>query len=231
VSLEDSHAAAETSAAERMSGEGDEALGQFLIALRARGFRSQRLMEAVERAPRGEFVRPAHVGFAYQDISLPLPFGQETGRPFAIIAAVVALELEPHHTVLEVGTGSGWQTALVAGQVKAVASVERWRALADAADRRLARLGFVNAVVAHDDGRTGLSAAAPFDRIIINAAVTSVPEALVAQLKEAGIVVAPVSGPEGVTLTRFRVSRGRLQAEPVGPTIAAPLASGVANGG
>jgi protein-L-isoaspartate(D-aspartate) O-methyltransferase len=221
---------ADVSAAERIAGEGDEALGQFLITLRARGFRAQRLMEAIERAPRTEFVRSEHVGFAYHDMSLPLPFGQETGRPLAIVGAVAALELEPHHAVLEVGTGSGWQTALITGLAKAVASVERWRALADAADQRLQRLGFANAVVAHGDGHDGLSAAAPFDRVIINGVVTGVPQQLAGQLREAGVVIAPVAGSDGVILTRFRHARGRFSAEGLSPVAGLKLASGIADG-
>ncbi len=164
-----------SSAAEELRGEGDEALGQFLISLRARGNRSQRLLEAVERAPRADFLPPEHVGFAYRDMSLPLPCGQETGRPLAVVAAVAALEIEPDHDVLEIGAGSGWQTALIAGLCRAVASVERWRLLAEAADRRLQRLGFDNAVVAHGDGTDGLPDAAPFDRIIVNAAAVEQP--------------------------------------------------------
>jgi protein-L-isoaspartate(D-aspartate) O-methyltransferase len=219
-----------SSAAEELRGEGDEALGQFLISLRARGNRSQRLLEAVERTPRADFLPPEHVGFAYRDMALPLPCGEETGRPLAIAAALAALDIEPDHDVLEIGTGSGWQTALIAGLARAVASVERWRALADAADGRLQRLGFDNAVVAHGDGREGLAAAAPFDRIILNAATPAPPEALVRQLRDAGVMVAPVLGPEGAALMRYRRSRGRLLAERLGPTDACELRSGIADG-
>lgn len=230
MSLEDNAAVADTPASLRMVGEGDEALGQFLIALRARGFRAPLLMEAIERAPRAAFVRPEHVGFAYQDISLPLPFGQETGRPLAIATAVAALELEPHHTVLEVGTGSGWQTALLAGLSRAVASIERWRVLADAADQRLNRLGIGNAVVAHGDGVEGLCAAAPFDRIILNAAVPFLPKVLAGQLKDTGVIVAPVVGPDGTILSRFRPSQGDFQIEGLGPVAASPMVPGLADG-
>lgn len=217
-------------AAERLAGEGDEALGQFLIALRARGHRTPRLLEAIERAPRADFVKPEHVGFAYQDMSLPLPFGQETGRPLAIVAAVAALELEAHHAVLEIGTGSGWQTALLAGLARAVASVERWRPLAESAERRLGKLGVANAVVLHGDGRDGLAEAAPFDRIILNAAVETVPEALARQVREAGVILAPITSAEGTMLTRFRRSGERLEAEPLHPAEAAPLANGAIGG-
>jgi protein-L-isoaspartate(D-aspartate) O-methyltransferase len=219
-----------SSAAEELRSEGDEALGQFLIALRARGNRSQRLLEAVERAPRADFLPPEHVGFAYRDMSLPLPCGQETGRPLAVVAAVAALEIEPDHDVLEIGAGSGWQTALIAGLCRAVASVERWRLLAEAADRRLQRLGFDNAVVAHGDGTDGLPDAAPFDRIIVNAAAADQLEALVRQLRDGGLMLAPVLGPDGAALMRYRRAGRRLLAENLGPTDAPRLASGLADG-
>jgi protein-L-isoaspartate(D-aspartate) O-methyltransferase len=163
-------------------------------------------------------------------MSLPLPFGQETGRPLSIVGAVAALDLEPHHAVLEVGTGSGWQTALIAGLSKAVASIERWRVLADAADRRLQRLNFDNVVVAHGDGRDGLSAGAPFDRIIINASIAVIPDALAKQVRDAGVIVAPIIRDGVVMLTRMRRSRGRFQTEELGPATAQALASGVADG-
>ncbi len=216
-------------AVERLLGaqDGDQALGAFIIALRTRGYRNSRLLEAVERAPRAEFVAAEHVGFAYRDISLPLPCGQETGRPLAIIEAVAALELEPTHRVLEVGAGSGWQTALIATLSHAVASVERWRALAEAADARLQRFGFTNAMVAAEDGEGGLPDAAPFDRVILNAAVADVPRMLAAQLAEGGVLIAPVVESGGQSLKRFRKRRGRLSAERLGPANAPLLASGM----
>jgi protein-L-isoaspartate(D-aspartate) O-methyltransferase len=219
-----------SSAAERIQDDGDEALGQFLIALRARGHRGQRLLEAIERAPRADFLKPEHVGFAYQDMSLPLPFGQETGRPLAIVAAVAALEVEPDHAVLEIGTGSGWQTAVLCGVAKAVASIERWRGLAEAADARLQRLGFSNAVVTHDDGLLGMDAAAPFHRIILNGMVAAVPDVLGRQLTPTGVIVAPVLAGAGVMLTRFRRSAEGLAAETLWPIDAAPLRDGAVGG-
>jgi protein-L-isoaspartate(D-aspartate) O-methyltransferase len=218
-----------SSAVERLIGsrDGDQALGEFIIALRTRGFRGSRLLEAVERAPRTEFIAPEHVGFVYRDISLPLPCGQETGRPLAIIEAVAALELEATHRVLEVGTGSGWQTALIATLCAAVASVERWRPLADAADARLQRLGFGNVVVAAEDGEGGLPDAAPFDRIILNAAVADIPRLIAAQLVEGGVLLAPLIDGETQSLMRFRKRRGRLARERLGPANVSSLVPGM----
>jgi protein-L-isoaspartate(D-aspartate) O-methyltransferase len=216
-------------AVERLIGarDGDEALSEFIIALRTRGYRGSRLLEAVERAPRTEFVAAEHVGFAYRDISLPLSCGQETGRPLAIVEAVAALELEAGHRVLEVGTGSGWQTALIATLSSAVASVERWRPLADAADARLQRLRFANVVVAAEDGEGGLPEAAPFDRIILNAAVVEIPRLIAAQLADDGVLIAPVLDGDGQSLTRFRKRRGKLSSERLGPANAPLLTSGM----
>jgi protein-L-isoaspartate(D-aspartate) O-methyltransferase len=216
-------------AVERLIGsrDGDQALGEFIIALRTRGYRGSRLLEAVERAPRTEFVAPEHVGFAYRDISLPLPCGQETGRPLAVVEAVAALELEPAHRVLEVGTGSGWQTALIATLSAAVASVERWRPLAEAADARMQRLGFRNVVVAAEDGEGGLPDAAPFDRIILNAALADIPRMIVSQLAEGGMLIAPMVDRDTQSLTRFRKRRGKLAGERLGPSDASMLTPGM----
>jgi protein-L-isoaspartate(D-aspartate) O-methyltransferase len=221
-----------SSAVERLIGvtDSDEALGQFLLALRTRGLRDARLLEALERAPRAEFVAPEHVGFAYRDISLPLPCGQETGRPLAVIAAVQALELSPRSRVLEVGTGSGWQTALIAGMAGAVASVERWAGLADLADQRLSHLGIANAVVAHADGLEGLASAAPFDRIILNGSVAEIPHALFDQLAPDGFILAPVSDAEGVRFERQRLRRGRVEREALSIAACAPLLPCLADG-
>jgi protein-L-isoaspartate(D-aspartate) O-methyltransferase len=222
-----------SSAAEQIAHarDSDEALGQFLIAMRARGYRGSALLEAAERAPRAEFVAPEHLGFAYHDISLPLPCGQETGRPFIAFAAVAALGLERRHRVLEIGTGSGWRTALIAGLSAAVASVERWRLLAETADQRLQRLGVSNAVVAHGDGAEGLEEAGPFDRVLFNAALDDPPERLARQLAESGFIVAPMRRDDGVVLTRFAPGRsGTLAAEAIGPTEAPPLSPGIGEG-
>jgi protein-L-isoaspartate(D-aspartate) O-methyltransferase len=217
-------------AVERIIGsrESDEALGQFLLMLRTRGHRSQPLLNAVERAPRTEFVAPEHIGFAYQDLSLPLPCGQETGRPLAVIEVVTALALKRSHHVLEIGTGSGWQTALIAGLAGAVASVERWRMLAEDADARLQALGFGNAVVAHGDGEGGLPAAAPFDRIVFNVAVDGIPDLIASQLAEGGSIIAPVQGRARQMLTRFVRTGGGLAQEELAPWGAPALTPGCA---
>ena len=151
-----------------MSASNDNALATFLLMLRARGLRDVALLNAIERAPRERFLPLPYVGFAYQEIAVPLPCGQEVTAPLAVLDAILALRVRSESQVLEIGTGSGWQTAILAGVARAVVSVERFATLAEAADQRLAALGISNAVIAHGDGEGGLPAGAPFDRIIIN---------------------------------------------------------------
>ena len=186
------------------------------------------MLTAIEKAPRTDFVPVEYVGFAYQDMALPLPCGQQATSPFAVVEALGALQIEPHHNVLEIGTGSGWQTALIAGLARAVVSVERFRTLAEAADQRLIAMGYGNTVVAHGDGESGLPAAAPFDRIIINGAVKGISPLLEAQLADAGIAIAPVFDQRNQFLMRFSKVGDRLTEDGLGPSSFSALVSGMA---
>ncbi len=206
------------------SGEGDgrvpaqdSDLGAFVLALRTRGLRDQRLFTTIERASRARFLPTAYVDFAYRDISLPLPCGQETGTPQIIAQAVAALELGADHQVLEIGSGSGWQTALLAELGGAVASLERWYALAQQAGARLREAGLRNAVVIHGDGLLGLPEGAPYDRIILNGAVTAVPVCIRQQLAPGGVLIVPQIGEGGQVLMRYRMSAGEWRGEALGP--------------
>jgi protein-L-isoaspartate(D-aspartate) O-methyltransferase len=209
--------------------ESQEVLASFILSLRAHGFRNTQLLNAVERAPRTSFLPPEFSGFAYEPMTLPLPCGQEAASPYAIVEAVAALQIKPQHHVLEIGTGSGWQTALIGALASAVVSVERWKTLADAAEARLASLDFRNAVVAHGDGSGGLPAAAPFDRIIINGAIDDFSSILEAQLAEGGMVITPVISEEGQFLIRYEKRGDRMFESSLGPFSAMPLAMGTAS--
>jgi protein-L-isoaspartate(D-aspartate) O-methyltransferase len=205
----------------------DAALGAFVLGLRTRGLRDQRVFAAIEKASRARFLPLAYVDFAYRDISLPLPCGQETGAAQMIVQAVAALELGEDHQVLEIGTGSGWQTALLAELSGAVASLERWYALAKQAGARLREAGLRNAVVIHGDGLLGLREGAPYDRIILNGAVTAVPSAIQKQLAPGGVLIAPLLGAGGQMLMRYRKSGGELRPEVLGPCRYPRLVEGV----
>jgi protein-L-isoaspartate(D-aspartate) O-methyltransferase len=155
--------------------------------------------------PRERFVEPEQAEFAYVDQALPIECGQTISQPYVVAAMTEALSIEPSHKVLEVGTGSGYQAAILAHLAAEVVTVERYRTLAEVAGQRLRSLDLENVTVIVGDGTLGAPEHAPFDRIIVTAATTEVPPALVEQLREGGILIAPVGPPGGVqTLMQYR---------------------------
>ena len=176
-----------------MPANGPERLAQLV---RARGVRDRRLLEAIASVPRAEFVPPAHRERAYRDQPIPIPHDQVTTQPSLVAAMLEALALEGEERVLEVGTGYGFQTALLARLAGEVFSIERFADLAETAQRNLAGQRIRNVEVAVGDGTAGLPERAPFDAIVVSAAFTSVPEPLAAQLRDGGRLVQPM-GPGG----------------------------------
>jgi protein-L-isoaspartate(D-aspartate) O-methyltransferase len=168
----------------------------LLATLRAEGVRAPRLLEAVRAVPRAEFVPPNAVGLAYHDAPLRIPHDQVTTQPSLVAKMVDALGLTGTERVLEIGTGYGWQTALLARLAREVWSVERWPDLAETARENLAGHGAENATVVVGDGSEGLAEQSPFDAILVSAAFTSVPEPLTEQLAVGGRLVQPI-GPGG----------------------------------
>jgi protein-L-isoaspartate(D-aspartate) O-methyltransferase len=168
----------------------------LLAALRLEGITEPRLLEAVRTLPRAEFVPPSLADRAYLDAPLPIPHDLVTTQPSLVARMVDALGLTGAERVLEVGTGYGWQTALLARLGQEVWSVERWPDLAETARENLARQGVVNATVVVGDGSEGLAAHAPYDAILVSAAFTYVPEPLGEQLARGGRLVQPI-GPGG----------------------------------
>src|SRR5208282_1563297 len=134
------------------------------------------------------FVAPALTDNAYADQALPIACGQTISQPYVVAYMTEQLEVEPQHRVLEVGTGSGYQAAILSRLAREVVSIERYRTLAETARDRLKTLGFTNVTVLAGDGFAGAPDKAPFDRIIVTAAAEEVPEALVDQLAEGGIM-------------------------------------------
>ncbi len=165
-------------------------------AARTAGVTDARLLEAIRSVPRADFVPAAEVASAYWDIPVPLPRGQVTTQPSLVAMMVAALGLTGGERVLEVGTGYGWQTALLSRLAGRVVSVERWPDLAAEARRRLAAHGFGAVDVVLGDGTLGASEGAPYDAVIVCAAFPRVPEPLVEQLRMRGLLVQPV-GPGG----------------------------------
>jgi len=168
----------------------------LLAALRLEGIREPRVLEAVRAVPRGEFVPHGLVERAYLDTPLPIPHEQVTTQPSLVARMVEALALTGDERILEIGTGYGWQTALLARLAREVWTVERWPDLAETARENLARLGSRNATVVVGDGTEGLAAHAPYDAILVAAAFPEVPEPLAAQLAAGGRLVQPI-GPGG----------------------------------
>lgn len=169
----------------------------LLAVLHSDGIEDGRLLEAVRAVPRAEFVPPGLADRAYDDGPLRIPHGQVTTQPSLVARMVEALALSGDERVLEIGTGYGWQTALLARLAREVWSIERWEDLADTARANLSRRGVGNATVVVGDGTEGLPGKAPFDAILVSAAFTEVPAPLTEQLAPGGRLVQPV-GPGGL---------------------------------
>jgi protein-L-isoaspartate(D-aspartate) O-methyltransferase len=179
--------------------------------LHERGIRDERVLAAMSRVPRHEFA-PAHYrDQAYEDHPLPIAEGQTISQPYIVALMLEALALSPAHRVLEVGTGSGYVTALLAEQAAQVFSVERHASLANPARELLARMGYANVQVIVGDGSRGLAEYAPYDAIIVSAGALKLPPALVAQLAEAGRMIIPVGPPDSQQLELIRKEHGQPQ--------------------
>jgi len=174
---------------------------------RTHGVRDPRLLEAIAAVPRAQFVPPDLAAHAYQDAPLPIPHGQVTTQPSLVTQMVEALELSSSDRVLEIGTGFGWQTAVLARLAGEVWSVERWEDIARTARMHLERHGVDNATVVVGDGSAGLAEHAPYDAILVAAAFPQVPAPLVEQLAEGGRLVQPIGlgGADEVVLFAKRV--------------------------
>src|SRR6266545_2319824 len=162
---------------------------EFLLNLRRRGIGDQAVLRALDEVPREHFVERDFTADAYADHALPIACGQTISQPYVVAYMTEQLAVRSHHRVLEVGTGSGYQAAILSRLAREVVTIERYRKLAEEARIRLQTLGFSNVEVVVGDGLAGVPDRAPFDRIIITAAADKVPPALVEQLVEGGIMV------------------------------------------
>ena len=162
------------------------------LQIRRRGIRDARVLEAMSIVPRHEFVLPEHVGAAYEDRPLPIGERETISQPYMVAAMSVAAGVEPGEKALEVGTGSGYQAAILAQLGARVYTIEKNVQLADAARMRLARLGYSQVDVVCGDGSDGYPVAAPYNIVVVTAGAPKVPPALVEQLAEGGRLVIPV---------------------------------------
>jgi len=164
----------------------------LIMQLRRRGIRDPNVLRAMERIPRELFVDEAFSEHAYQDIALPIECGQTISQPFVVAYMTEKLDLKPSHKVLEIGTGSGYQSAILSQLCRRVYTIERWRELQKAAEARLAELKIANVTTIIGDGWLGWPPQAPFDRIIVTAAAVDAPAALLDQLKDGGRMIIPL---------------------------------------
>lgn len=177
--------------------------------LRNRGIRDERVLAAMEQVPRHEFMPAEFQDQAYEDHPIPIGSGQTISQPYIVAAMLESLELSPADVVLEIGTGSGYQAALLSKLVARVYTVERHAELAVEAQRRLERLGYRNVMVFMGDGTQGLPDYAPYDAITVGAAAPRVPDPLFLQLREGGRMILPVGTSDVQELWLVRKQEGR----------------------
>ncbi len=173
------------------SGEG-YSVETLIASLRRNGISDEPVLSAISRVPREAFVDAALASDAYADEALPIACRQTISQPFVVAYMTQALELQPHHCVLEIGTGSGYQAAILSQLCRQVRTIERYADLHRSASERLSRLGYRNVLTKWGDGYAGWPEAAPFDRILVTAAATELPKALLAQLAPDGVMVLPM---------------------------------------
>ena len=201
---------------------------RFLYALRSRGVTDPRILAAMESVDRGAFVRGLFAERAYEDMPLPIACGQTISQPSVVALMTQALEVGPRDKVLEIGTGSGYQAAVLAKLARRVYTVERHRRLVRAARETFLALDLPNIIVVHADGCFGLPDQAPFDRILVTAAAEDPPGPLLVQLREGGVMVLPVGQSDTVQrLIRVRRLPQGFDYEELRPVRFVPLVEGL----
>ena len=193
---------------------------EFLLTLRRRGIADKAVLRAMDEVPRERFVDPNFMRSAYADQALPIECGQTISQPYVVAYMTEQLGVRPHHRVLEIGTGSGYQAAVLSRLAREVVSIERYRTLADRARERLESLGYDNVDVVTGDGFVGVPGGAPYDRIIVTAAAEWLPETLLDQLADnGGIMVLPLGAQDGsqhlIKLTKLQTGTQRENLIPV----------------
>lgn len=201
---------------------------QFLFALRSRGVTDSRVLGAMEHIDRGPFVRGLFAERAYEDTPLPISCGQTISQPSIVGLMTQALQVSPRDKVLEVGTGSGYQAAILSRLARRVYTVERYDRLVREAQKIFQDLDLTNITAMVGDGSHGLPDQAPFDRILVTAAAEDPPGPLLAQLKIGGIMVVPVGQSDAVqSLIRVRKTEDGLDYDELSPVRFVPLLEGL----
>lgn len=192
--------------------------------IQARGISNKYVLEAMLKVPRHNFVPQNEINYAYADRPLPIGYGQTISQPYIVAYMTEVIEPRPPQRLLEIGSGSGYQAAVLAEIVSEVYSIEIIPELGNAASARLKKLGYQNIEVKISDGYYGWQEKAPFDAIVVTAAVEYIPPLLIAQLKDGGKMVIPVGSPFFVqTLTLIEKKDGQITAKSLMPVLFVPF--------
>jgi protein-L-isoaspartate(D-aspartate) O-methyltransferase len=201
---------------------------RLLMELRRAGIGDSRVLGAIEKTPREKFVPPSFEDQAYENVALPIGGGQTVSQPYVVALMTEKLELGERQTALEIGTGSGYQTAVLAHLCRRVFSIERHRELLRDAEHRFAELRLRNIVCRFGDGTKGWPEQAPYDRVIVTAAASEVPTTLVDKLAPGGILVVPVGEDHrDQQLVRIRRNDNGFSTEDLGLVRFVPLVAGL----
>jgi protein-L-isoaspartate(D-aspartate) O-methyltransferase len=204
-------------------------LARLVLGLRSQGVTDPLVLGAIEKTPRDLFVPDLFQDRSWEDSALPIACGQTISQPFIVGLMTQALGVEPRSRVLEIGTGSGYQTAVLSRLARFVYTVERYRTLMAEAEARLRQLDISNVFTRFGDGGDGWPEQAPFDRILVTAAAPAEPTALLAQLKPHGVLVAPVGRGPVQQLQRYAADgKGGFKTETLCSVRFVPLLDGVA---
>lgn len=210
----------------------DDRAGRLILSLRQQGVTDARVLQAMESIDRALFVNERFLDQAWEDQALPIDCAQTISQPYIVGLMTQALDVQPRHRVLEIGTGSGYQCAVLSRLARFVYSVERYRSLLTEAEGRLKALGVDNVFTRHGDGGLGWPEQAPFDRIMVTAASPHEPTELLKQLKPGGILVAPVGRTSVQMLHRYTGQEdGSFRRESLSEVRFVPLVEGVAKEG
>lgn len=206
----------------------DPRMIQLVMSLRGGGVTNKAVLGAIERTPRDLFVPQRFGDQAFDDRPLPIDCGQTISQPLIVALMTQALDLGDRDKVLEIGTGSGYQAAILSRLARRVYSVERYRTLSREAEERFAALGLTNVVTRVGDGSVGWPEQAPFDRIILTASAPQRPDAILEQLKDGGIAIAPVDRPGRQVLVRYTRTDGDIHEQELMDVRFVPMVKGEA---
>ena len=213
----------------REPGSQETRLAKLILSLRSQGVTDPQVLNAIEKTPRDLFTPDLFKDRSWEDSALPIACGQTISQPFIVGLMTQALTLEPRTRVLEVGTGSGYQTAVLSRLARLVYTIERYRTLMREAEARFKEMDLTNIITKFGDGGLGWPEQAPFDRILVTAAAPSEPKTLLKQLKPSGVLVAPVGkGPVQRLIRYAGDGEGSFKAEELCEVRFVPLLDGVA---